>query len=74
MFADKQIKALCDRIGYLKTIINRLGRPVNAEPGAKDVDAPKLEELQAELEETELKFAARRRQATLPLITPCEHL
>ena len=61
------------RIWYLRKLI-RLGRPEHAKPGAKDFDAPKIKELQAELEETELKFAARRRQATLPLITPCEHL
>ena len=64
---------LCRRIEYLRKLI-RLGRPVYAKPGAKNFDATKLKELQAELEETELKFAARHRQATLPLITPCEHL
>ena len=73
MYVDKQSKSLYRRIKYLKHLI-RLGRPEHAKPGAKDFDAPKLKELQAELEETELKFAARRRQATLPLITPCEHL
>ena len=68
-YADKESDRLYHEMDYLRKLI-RLGRPVRAKPGAgKDFDAAKLRELQAQLEEKELQFAARR-QALRTLRTP----